>query len=140
MNNLVYEFLGFHLVHIVYDFEQDEKVTQIRLGLKSINYDKGKNVLTLFPYIQIDGERNKNNSFEYVAGFVINDEEIRAAFIKEENETIEAFLPIFYASLFPFIRENIFSITKDTPNSIKLPTVDCRQFNLNKDLVLTPTE
>lgn len=136
MNGL-YKFLGFHLVEINFSCVLESSINEIRLNLESYNFNK-QNQVDIIANVEIDFENSKKNKFKYVAGYEIENKECPDSFNKEKD--INEYLSLFFTSLFPFIRENISSVTKDSVNHILLPTIDCRAIPLQESLVLTPTK
>lgn len=136
MEKNVYKFLGYKLTHINLNKTQEEVVSEIRIGLKSYNLEKEK--LTLQIIVEIDYTSSKNNSFEFISGFMLEDEQVLEGFNNNDEMVIDTCLSILFASVYPFIRECMLSITKDTGNSIVLPVIDCRSISLNNKIILTP--
>lgn len=136
-------FLGFNLRKVLFNKNQDELLKEVRISICDTIYDADNSTFSLGLKVEIEYEKNKDNEFLYAAGFVINDDDMASKLnIKDDANQI---IPIFVASVFPFIRQNILSITNDTSEPVNLPTIDCRMISIENTLILTkenptPTE
>lgn len=136
-------FLGFNLRKVSFNKLQDELLKEVRISICDTKYNKNDAVFSLGLKVEIEYEKNKDNEFLYAAGFSINDNEL----VEKLNSKVDSnqVMTLFIASLFPFIRQNILSITNDTSEPINLPTIDCRMISIENTLVLskeqpTPSE
>lgn len=135
MENIPYKFLGYDLRKIQFEKNQTEELEEIRISVTTYNFDHKTNIVTIAIYIEIDYENSKGNHLIYSAGFEILDENLKQEL--DNNKLKNDFVSLFLRTVFPFIRESLMSITKDTGNPVLLPTINCLDINLDKTLVLT---
>lgn len=134
-----YIFIGFDLRTINIKKNQNEKLKELRIGVASSDFDKNSNTLSIAIKVELDYEENKNNELIYASGFRLFDNDMIKVAVGNDKKYNE-FIPMYVSSVFPFIRENIATITKDMGKQIVLPTVDCRMFNLEEEIILTNEE
>lgn len=138
MENIPYIFLGFDLRKIQFEKNQVEELEEIRISISTFNFDQDADIVTIAIYIELDYEVSKNNHVLYSAGFKILDEDIKQELDNKKMQN--GYVSLFSRTVFPFIRESLMSITKDTGNPVLLPTINCLDINLDKTLILTTKE
>lgn len=133
----LYKFLGYKLISINFNHKPKEKLKEIRLQIENSQYQNGS--IHLISSVELDYEESKGNKFVYISGYEINSKNIINEFENNENSPEkDQFFSVLYASVFPFIRESISVITKDSGEHILLPIIDCRGISLKETLVITP--
>lgn len=135
MENQAYIFLGFNLEKIKFCKNQIEELVEVRINVSSYGFDQDNKIFSLRICVELDYENSKDNTFDYLAGFKINDEE--AIDDLDKDQDIDGYISVFLASVIPFIRSNLVAITIDTGTSVILPTIDCKSISRNQSLVLT---
>lgn len=80
-----YIFLGFHLEKIKFDKKQVEKLTEARISVLSYSYDQESQVFSMGIGVELDYDVSKNNTFSYIAGYKINDEDAIKDLANDKN-------------------------------------------------------
>lgn len=125
-------FLGYHLQQIIMKRIGKEEVEEIKLSITSAKYDKEKRIYSIVINTQVDFTESKNSLIEVLGGFKINDEEVL-----HNTDSIHS---IFAATLYPYIRTALQTITTDDRPAIVLPTIDLRNLNLSNGISLKPNK
>lgn len=128
-NKPFFNFLGYNIQKINYQRLGDEQVSEMKVFSPSSNYNKKTKIYSVVLEVQIDFNNSKNNSFQILGGFKINNEEIF-----DQNVNV---LSILSASLFPFLRTLVYNTSLDDREPIKLPTIDLRYLDVNKGISIT---
>ncbi len=118
----IFDLLGYNIQVINFSRIENEVVEQIRITIKSSNYDSGNMTYSLVLSLKIDFQNSKDNYIEMLGGFKINDVSI----LENENQIVS----IFSASLYPFMRSLVINLTSDSRAPLVLPTVDLRMIDL----------
>lgn len=123
--------IGYYCSEISYQRELGEELHKITMEVASRDYDVETGIYSLEFQVIIDFSKSKENVFLFEAGFKIYDTNV------PEDETDNTLLPIFVASLFPYVRNFITVITNDSESPVIIPTLDLRQINLSTKIELS---
>lgn len=121
--------LGYNLQKVNFTRINNDSLEQINVFIQSKEYNNDSNIYSIVLGVELNFKRSKNNRFEFLAGFEINDKQLI-----EDNNINE--ISIFCASLFPFVRTHIANLTSDSRHPIILPTIDLRYIDVEKTLTL----
>ena len=138
MENRPYIYLGFNLFKISLEKQQRETLREIRISIPKFSYIEDNSVLSIVVKVEVDYSDSKNNELLYLAGFQIIDDELKKDLSLDDKKN--EYIPVFVRIVFPFIRENVATITKDTGNPIMLPIIDCQELSYDTVLVLEAKE
>lgn len=143
--------LPFHLLGYYSDFinlkrTQGSELSEVIISIDSVDFDKVKNICSIGVDIKIQYNDSKDNVISYVSGFMINDEKLisnitsyidrKETIELENNSEINQSVSIMVASVFPYIRQHVYTITSDTDKPIKLPIIDVRYIDISKSISL----
>lgn len=134
MENRPYIYLGFNLWKAALEKKRQEVLRELRIDIPQFSYDANDMVLSMVIRVEIDYSESKDNKLLYIAGFQINDDELKRDLSLDDKKN--EYIPLFVRIVFPFIRENVATITKDTGNPIMLPIIDCQELSYDTVLVL----
>lgn len=135
MNHL-YNFLGYRLTEIHLNKYPGSEIKQIRLKIEDFKLDK--KTIHLISSVEIDYDDSKDNRFVFVSGYEIMDEQMEEVFENKDEGKVNEYLQLCYSSVYPFVRESVSSITRDTGNMVMLPIIDCRGISLQKSIIFIP--
>lgn len=138
MENRPYIYLGFNLWKAALEKKRQEVLRELRIDIPQFSYDANDMVLSMVIRVEIDYSESKDNKLLYIAGFQINDDELKRDLSLDDKKN--EYIPLFVRIVFPFIRENVATITKDTGNPIMLPIIDCQELSYDTVLVLEAKE
>jgi len=132
MEQPVYNFLGYtlHEVKFKNDFKPN---TYVGISIPQDQFNKKNNQYSMYIRISTDFS-NEESYFVFYSVFQINDLNWFNG-IPDDNTKKS----IFFAIVFPFIREKIFSITSDSNLGLFIPTIDVRMIDFSKELRLIKT-
>ncbi len=128
MDKPVYNFLGFVTSSIHY-VKTRENNTYISINLTNSNFDSNTKQYTISVRVAADFDDDESY-FIFEAGFEINNLDWFNKLNEAQRKTT------FFASLFPFIREKIFSITSDSNVGLFIPTISVENINFDKEIRL----
>lgn len=123
-----FNMLGYNIQSVVFKRLGEEKLKKINISIVSKQYEKNTKVYSLQISMKFDLDKSKENEIVILGGFKINDEKILE---KEDN-----IISIFAASLFPYIRSMVQSLSSDERDPIKIPTLDLRYLDLSHGVSL----
>ena len=138
MENRPYIYLGFNLWKAALEKKRQEVLRELRIDIPQFSYDANDMVLSMVIRVEIDYSESKDNKLLYITGFQINDDELKRDLSLDDKKN--EYIPLFVRIVFPFIRENVATITKDTGNPIMLPIIDCQELSYDTVLVLEAKE
>lgn len=114
-----------------------ESFQKIRIGIENFEMDQSENQVCFEPVISLFNSENELNQIRFKAVFNIKDESLKndlSDIDREESQTAISFL---FTYIYPFIREIVSSILRETENPLVLPMINCRDINLANGLELT---
>lgn len=120
--------LGYNIQNVKLSRIGNEEITKIDIKLLSKEYDEKTSVYSLVLCAEFDFETSKMNKIEILSGFLINDKSIL-----EGNEHI---VSIFAASIFPYLRQALISLTSDARKPVVIPTLDLRYLDIGRGITL----
>lgn len=125
----VYDFLGFSLNEIKYINEFKENTY---IGISIVKDEIIEKLSQYSLLIKITSDfAEEESSFLFQGFFKVNDFKWFKS-LEENNRK-----SIFFAIVFPFIREKIFSITSDTKQGLFIPTLNIKDISFEKEIKLT---
>ena len=125
----VYDFLGFSLNEIKYINKFKENTY---IGISVVKDEIIEKLSQYSLLIKITSDfAEEESSFLFQGFFKVND----FKWFKELEENNRK--SIFFAIVFPFIREKIFSITSDTKQGLFIPTLNIKDISFEKEIKLT---
>lgn len=138
MENRPYIYLGFNLWKVALEKKRQEALRELRIDIPQFSYDANDMVLSMVIRVEIDYSESKDNELLYIAGFQINDDELKRDLSLDDKKN--EYIPVFVRIVFPFIRENVATMTKDMGEAIMLPIIDCQEISYENVLVLEVKE
>jgi len=136
MENKPYTYLGFNLWKISLEKSQKEELREIRIDIPKFSCDD--DILSIVIKVEIDYTESKKNELFYLAGFRIKDNDLKQDLNIEDCKN--KYIPLFVRIVYPFIRESVATITKDSGGGIMLPIIDCEDFSFDNVIILTAKE
>mgnify|MGYP004661232859 FL=1 len=125
----VYDFLGFSLNEIKYINKFKENTY---IGISVVKDEIIEKLSQYSLLIKITSDfAEEESSFLFQGFFKVNDFKWFKS-LEENNRK-----SIFFAIVFPFIREKIFSITSDTKQGLFIPTLNIKDISFEKEIKLT---
>lgn len=125
----VYDFLGFSLNEIKY-INKFKENTYIGISIVKDEIIEKLSQYSLLIKITSDFAEEES-SFLFQGFFKVNDFKWFKSLDENNRKSI------FFAIIFPFIREKIFSITSDTKHGLFIPTLNIKDISFEKEIKLT---
>lgn len=125
----VYDFLGFSLNEIKY-INKFKENTYIGISIVKDEIIEKLSQYSLLIKITSDFAEEES-SFLFQGFFKVNDFKWFKSLEGNNRKSI------FFAIVFPFIREKIFSITSDTKQGLFIPTLNIKDISFEKEIKLT---
>ncbi len=125
----VYDFLGFSLNEIKY-INKFKENTYIGISIVKDEIIEKLSQYSLLIKITSDFAEEES-SFLFQGFFKVNDFKWFKSLDENNRKSI------FFAIVFPFIREKIFSITSDTKQGLFIPTLNIKDISFEKEIKLT---
>lgn len=127
----VYNFLGYSINEIKITNEHKEN-TYVGISIPHDYFDAKTKMYSIFIRISTDFSDDESYII-FQGGFQIND--LKWYDSLEENIRKS----IFFAILFPFVREKVYSITSDSNPGLFIPTINVKEIDFSKELRLIKT-
>lgn len=125
----VYDFLGFSLNEIKYINKFKENTY---IGISIVKEEIIEKLSQYSLLIKITSDfAEEESSFLFQGFFKVNDFKWFKSLDENNRKSI------FFAIVFPFIREKIFSITSDTKQGLFIPTLNIKDISFEKEIKLT---
>jgi len=131
-NKPVYNFLGYQMVLVDYKRVKNTNIEKFSIKTYDRKFDEKINCFSFNVQLELKYSEEEASKFIFSVGFRINDLEWKKQ-IKEEG-IIES---IFFATVFPYIREKIYSVTNDSRGAFNIPIIDLRNAKLNQGATFT---
>ncbi len=123
-NNLQFEMLGYKLLDIEYNTVDSDLFNNFTLQFSELQI-KNK-VATLNIKVKLGFEKKSESIFVFEFAFYLNDKALHNKL--SEYDIIK----VFSIEAFPFIRNSIFNVTKESSNPIMLPIIDLNNLDFKK--------
>lgn len=124
-----FNFLGYNIQKINYERIGDDEISELEISISSSSYDKDSNIYLLTLDIALNFKTSKNNIIRVLGAFKINE----IGVLENENNIRS----IFSATLYPFVRNLIYTISSDDRTPLMLPAVDLRHIDVSKKIIFT---
>jgi len=128
MAQVAYDLIGYSLNEAKFINKQKEN-TYIGISVIADYFNKDNNEYSIIIRVTSDFA-DEESYFVFQASYTINDLNYYNSLDKNMRKSI------FFSTVFPFIREKIYSITSGSVPGLLIPTIDVRLINFDKELRL----
>lgn len=119
------------------NYSENQKSAEIiRIRIEDLSFNASDSKVQFNSLIELVYPDHEVNGIKFTSRFSIKDPETAEKFAKKDGKDRSEAISLLFTYIYPFIRENVWTILKDTANPILLPMIDCRWIDLNKGLEL----
>ncbi len=116
--------------------EHKESPERIRIKLDDLIVNSNRKKAQLNSVIQLVFPGDEISEISFSSQFSLSDSELIQALKSRNKEKASEAVALLFTYIYPFIRENVWTILKDTRNPVRLPMIDCRWLDLNDGVEL----
>ncbi|MEI7668276.1 MAG: hypothetical protein WCI62_04730 [Erysipelotrichaceae bacterium] len=137
-----FELLGYFAENIQLKKTQKSTMDHVSIKIGSINLNGSTSVLSLKFEFKVDYDDSKNNTIDYMCGYILKDESLKEQ-IKNgiqpdgkflSTSVIDDLVSEMVYMVFPFLRQHLYSLTSDGPKPILIPNLDIKRLGLRQGI------